>query len=251
MLHIIVAILVSISAFAKPTEHCIPKSPEHRYAAFYDVNPLAMTKAQFNADLDLLERVWGPYFDQIGCPLDVQRDWDDPTPNAYADRENGKCIIKMFGGLARAPYQTRSGQLYVACHELGHHIGGAPLYPADWASDEGQSDYWAALVCMKALGRSSSAGRLALSKVLAHLNGEPLPSRSTRSKLHRSSTMHTHPPAQCRLDLMDAGATCRANGRVSASDPRPGTCHNYERISPYKRLDLGSRPRCQYRPVVF
>ena len=239
---------VCLGLFSFANAECIPKDPAHRFAMYHDVNPLAMTKAQFNEDLDLLERHFAPMFARLGCPLVVNRDWNDSTPNAYAERKGGRCHISMFGGLARAPYQTRNGQLYVACHEIGHHIGGAPLYPSDWAADEGQADYFAAW-CMKSLGRSSSAGRLALAMVLSELSGDRvLPSRLNRSTVHRSSTLHSHPPAQCRLDTMDAGAACGASGRFSPRDPKIGACHSYSLASPYKRLDAGSRPRCFYKP---
>ena len=75
-------VTILIALFSNANAECIPKDDAHRYAVFYDVNPLAMTKSQFNADLDLLERTFAPMFAQLGCPLVVERYWDDPTPNA-------------------------------------------------------------------------------------------------------------------------------------------------------------------------
>ncbi len=44
---------------------------------------------------------------------------------------------------------------YVLCHEMGHFFAGAPLYNNDLhISSEGQSDYWAAAVCLKKLFRT-------------------------------------------------------------------------------------------------
>lgn len=42
----------------------------------------------------------------------------------------------------------------VACHELGHHIGGYPKKTVkryNWASVEGQADYYSTAVCMRQL----------------------------------------------------------------------------------------------------
>jgi hypothetical protein len=59
----------------------------------------------------------------------------------------------MFGGLARHQAITEDAMVLVACHELGHHLGGAPKKKdstgkSAWASNEGQSDYWGAMKCV-------------------------------------------------------------------------------------------------------
>jgi len=46
--------------------------------------------------------------------------------NAYASVDKqGQQFIHMFGGLARHPLMTEDAFLLVACHEFGHHYGGA------------------------------------------------------------------------------------------------------------------------------
>ena len=54
----------------------------------------------------------------------------------------------MFGGLARHKLVTPDGFALVACHEMGHHLGGAPRR-GGWASNEGQSDYYATTKCAR------------------------------------------------------------------------------------------------------
>jgi hypothetical protein len=121
----------------------------------------------------------------------------------------------MYGGLARYPGMTEMGFQIVLCHEIGHHLGGQPTYNQgrDWASVEGQSDYWATLSCMKTLGLDSMAGSLVTASVLARLSGDRTPSRSTRDTSKVRTTYEGHPRAQCRLDTMDWGREAK---------PRPG-----------------------------
>lgn len=40
------------------------------------------------------------------------------------------------------------------CHELGHHLGGAPFKPdISWMSTEGQADYFSGSTCLKKIWR--------------------------------------------------------------------------------------------------
>ena len=93
-----------------------------------------------------------------GAVLVAVKKWTDPTVNASAmqtmiDNQNIFAIY-MFGGLARHHTMTADGLALVVCHEIGHHIGGAPKkldYQGNlrWASNEGQADYWASSKCFK------------------------------------------------------------------------------------------------------
>ncbi len=111
-----------------------------------------ITEEVFHAVLDRVEEVYGPIIaEDFNAELSINRDWDNGTVNAYASRSGNKYIIKMFGGLARHETVTPLGFAAVACHETGHHIGGAPRYSRNtsWASTEGQSDYFAMLKCLR------------------------------------------------------------------------------------------------------
>jgi hypothetical protein len=57
----------------------------------------------------------------------------------------------VYGGLARHGEITPDGFALVLCHEIGHHLGGVPRYSGanGWASNEGQSDYFAATKCLR------------------------------------------------------------------------------------------------------
>jgi hypothetical protein len=110
-----------------------------------------VTESDFNDVLDEVEDFYFPVVARHGARFSVNRKWNDSTVNAYANQSNGTYFITMFGGLARRNEITKDGFQVVACHEVGHHLGGAPKYPGQWASNEGNSDYYATHACLKAL----------------------------------------------------------------------------------------------------
>ncbi|MCB9093166.1 MAG: hypothetical protein H6621_01790 [Halobacteriovoraceae bacterium] len=129
-----------------------------------------VTEEDFNQILDKVEKILGPYVAEKGGTLVVNRKWSDGTVNAYANRSGKNFMVTMFGGLARHAEATEDAFALVACHEIGHHIGGAPKKRnfgwgradddhnhiifgsgVSWASNEGQSDYWATLKCARRL----------------------------------------------------------------------------------------------------
>lgn len=114
----------------------------------------ALGKEDFMALLDKVEEIYGPEVEAKGAKLIIERNWDDGTVNAYAYQEGTNWHIAMFGGLARHETITIDGMTLVACHELGHHLGGAPRKSdwggaVGWASNEGQADYFGTLKCLK------------------------------------------------------------------------------------------------------
>ena len=78
----------------------------------------------------------------------------------------------MFGGFARHEAITADAFTLVVCHEIGHHLGGAPKKTRSagrngtrkrWATNEGQADYWATLKCLRKVWRGEDH-KVALSK---------------------------------------------------------------------------------------
>ncbi len=109
-----------------------------------------MTEEIFNQVLDHVYKVYEPIFKARGAEFVIERRWNDGTVNAFARQVGNRWIIRMFGGLARHETITPDGFYLVACHEIGHHLGGAPKYNGTgWASNEGQSDYFATLKCLR------------------------------------------------------------------------------------------------------
>lgn len=117
--------------------------------------PMAgITEAEFNAVIDRAERLFRDDIAKAGGKLVVNRRWTDGTVNAYAEQKGSEWHVSMFGGLARHPATTIEGFSLVICHELGHHIGGAPKISdwwggSMWATNEGGADYYATLKCLR------------------------------------------------------------------------------------------------------
>lgn len=123
-----------------------------------------ITEEQFNAVIDKVETLYAPIVASKGGVLKVVRKWNDGTVNAYALRTGKTWEVDMFGGLARHSTITEDGFALVVCHEIGHHIGGAPKKggatsgggwwggstgTSSWATNEGGADYFATLKCLR------------------------------------------------------------------------------------------------------
>ena len=243
----------------------------------------ATNKIEFDEVMDRVERVYGPIISKEGARLNVIRSWTNDQVNARAFRSGRTWNIEMFGGLARHTETTSDSLALVACHEIGHHIGGAPKrssFFGNWASNEGQSDYFGSLKCMRKLFtdeenleyvrthsidpevenrcrqnfstreeraicmRSSMAG-LALGLLAQDLKKETTrPEFTTPDQNKVSRTDHRHPATQCRVDTYFAGALCNVphSVEVAQDDPELGACTRKQNHQD------GLRSRCWYRP---
>lgn len=85
--------------------------------------------------------------------------WDSPYFGAGITRDENIYSMMILAGTTRIKDFTQDAYAALVCHELGHVLGGYPkqsIPHAEWASSEGQSDYFAASVCLpryfKAIG---------------------------------------------------------------------------------------------------
>ena len=239
-----------------------------------------MTQYEFDRVIESIEKYYIPIVKNFGATLIVNRKWTDPTVNAQAYQNGNKWYVDMFGGLARRPEITSDGFAMVLCHEIGHHIAGFPFVDT-WASDEGQSDYFALHGCAKVAWanddnvveeidpvakslcdnnlypeqsaslcyREMNAG-LSTATLLGALGGEKV-SFSTTDKKIVSRTSHTHPNAQCRLDTYVAGTLCYAKWSnlvipQSESESKSYLCYNKST----SKYDIQARPRCWFKPSI-
>ena len=240
-----------------------------------------MTKERFNEIIDRVDKFYRPIVKSKGGKLSWNRDWNSSTVNASAQRFFWMWKVNMYGGLARHPLVTDDGFALVVCHELGHHLGGAPKVGGlmAWASNEGQSDYFANLKCFRKVFesddneaiianmeipevvrekcsanhsldsdvalciRGAMAGK-SLAQLLGSLRGNSNVNFETPDTNVVSGTFDRHPEAQCRLDTFFAGAICdkRVNDDVSNDDTNAGTCSRGEGYSD------GVRPLCWFKP---
>lgn len=240
-----------------------------------------ITQKQFNQVMDRVEKLYGPEIKARGGRLVLKRLWDNPTVNASAQRSGSDYVLNMYGGLARHETITQDGMALVVCHEMGHHIGGAPKYDggSDWASNEGQSDYFANLKCLRRMFadegmaftgpkgedpgpkaaceksfssasdramcvRGSMAG-MSVTSLFRVLRGQTvLPRFDTPDQAVVAETQDGHPDTQCRLDTYYAGSVCarKVGDQVDETDVTKGTC------TPAGGQAAGFRPLCWYKP---
>ena len=128
-----------------------------------------MTEERFNAVIDKVEAVYSPIVESMNAKLSIIRKWDDGTVNAYAQRSGKTWKVSMFGGLARHEAITEDGFALVVCHEVGHHLGGAPKkagWFSTWATNEGQADYFATLKCLRKVFRAEKDQNESIVKTL-------------------------------------------------------------------------------------
>lgn len=242
-----------------------------------------MTEERFNEIIDKADAHYAPIVKDMGGKLKWGRKWSTETVNANASRGwFGSWKVNMYGGLARHELVTDDAFAMVVCHELGHHIGGAPKVGGAmaWAANEGQSDYFGTLKCFRRIyesenniaavekmiipaivtekcsasftaandvalcERSAMAGQ-SLSNLLGSLRSSGLTKFETPDTTVVNSTNNKHPAAQCRLDTYFAGALCdkRLNDDVSNTDATIGTCNSSTGET------VGVRPSCWYKEV--
>ncbi len=236
---------------------------------------------QFNSVLDTIQKIYGPVIAARGGVLQINRLWTDATVNASAQQQGKRYILNMYGGLARHEAVTMDGFALVACHELGHHLGGAPKKGYSWASNEGQADYYANLKCLRtvfsdstssaftrsAAGdelarkdcdqafqnaqdraicfRSAMAGKSVSTLFMALHQDQVEPSFDTPDTSVVSSMYNDHPATQCRMDTYLQGSICTqpVDAQLSDTDPVPGTCTRSGGFA------AGFRPLCWYKPA--
>lgn len=115
---------------------------------------VAITERELAGLIKEMEALYAPVArNHFQKSLKIELLWDDSTVNAESSRTEDKWIVSIYGGMARAPGMTLEAMALTICHELGHHLGGAPkshrLGEATWSSAEGQADYWATSKCLK------------------------------------------------------------------------------------------------------
>lgn len=279
---LLLATLISQPVFActkNGTEGFVPEN--NLFISAGDKSANTISEAEFNATIDSVEKIYAPIIATYGGELQVVRNWTDGTVNAYAEQEGKVWKVSMFGGLARHKTITKDGMALVVCHELGHHIGGVPRYAGDdWASNEGQSDYFATTKCLRRVWqgqdniaavrgmtipatlkascekqwsaqvdrdlcvRSGMAGD-SVAQLFAALSWQVKPAKfDTPDTKQVTSTLDSHPATQCRLDTYFQGALCEKayTEEIGQQDEVSGVCHGASGMT------VGLRPRCWFKP---
>ncbi|EQC44387.1 M48 family metalloprotease [Bacteriovorax sp. Seq25_V] len=243
-----------------------------------------LTEEEFNDIIDKVESIYKPIIAQeFNATLSVERNWTDGTVNAYASQSGRNWKVAMFGGLARHETITRDGFATVICHEIGHHIGGAPkkksFWSSSWASNEGQADYFGTSKCLRrfmelddnativskmeipttvekkcsvftteneiAMCQRGAMAGMSLANLFHALRNLQTPLKfDTPDSRVVTTTDDNHPAPQCRLDTYFSGAICTVDHEVDASQTDA-------KIGFCNRVDGmtdGVRPLCWYKP---
>lgn len=241
----------------------------------------AMTEERFNEIADRVEIFYSPVVKTKKSVLVFNKNWADNTVNASAIRFGGTAwFVNLYGGLARHPLVTDDGFMLVICHEMGHHLGGAPTVGGIngfWAAVEGQADYFATMKCMKSILKNDDnisiaekmeidpflkktcaeknynqneiamcerigMASMSVGRLLSSLKDNAIIHFETPDKSIVTKTDKAHPKAQCRLDTYLAGILCNNTEEMNRKDPLAGACLKRDGYSE------GIRPLCWYRP---
>ncbi len=120
------------------------------------LNQAQAEAAELAQNEERLVQLMTPYAKERGLMgINITKTTDFPD-NFGSMEIKGYMIEIALGSEVRRLHPRLSEDVfsYVLCHELGHFFAGAPLYKnEDSLSTEGQSDYWAAAVCLKKLFR--------------------------------------------------------------------------------------------------
>lgn len=218
-----------------------------------------ITEEQFNENIRYISEVYEPIVKKHGARLRITGQWSSNQINAAARQAFGIWDVVFTGGLARRPEMSSDGMMLILCHEMGHHLGGFSMAPGvsspipipvptgAWASNEGQSDYYATHVCShkvwgsqlveNAKFRQSAPANIkshcdgiwqntdeqnlcyrslvaakAISYTMAVLKKDPtMPSFESPDSSKSNETNHKHPETQCRMDTSFQGALCIAD----------------------------------------
>lgn len=243
-----------------------------------------MTEKLFNDLIKQVQDLYGPIVKSKGANLIIRGDWKDGTVNAYARKDGKNFYVQMFGGLARHATITPLAFVLVQCHEVGHHIGGAPQLSAFGNvkySNEGQSDYWGTAKCLrrfletygepdseadtptpayvkeqcsKSFEHADDRGVCEKTSMAGHSLGnlfrdlrkqsKPLDFKTPDTKTV-SRTYDGHPDSQCRLDTYFQASLCPVDFDKDVSD----TDYNVGTCTTEKGAKVGVRPLCWFAPT--
>ncbi len=246
-----------------------------------------LTQIQYNNVVNKFESTYSPIVRNLGGNLVINRLWTDGTVNSNAVREGQNWIINSYGGLARHPSITTDGLALVLCHEVGHHLGGAPKIaharPENkWATNEGQADYFATLKCLrhvflndnneaiikkmtvpselsaackKSFSNAADANicirsgmaGVSVSNLFANLSHRYPALFSSPDQSVVDITYDNHPDFQCRLDTFFQGSICTANPNEDVSQTDEVQGTCHKTLG----YSTGLRPACWFKATVL
>lgn len=274
-------LLLILGAKAEETITCFPSNDLRFYKNQKFLNTI--DKEEFDFLIKKVEAAMSPIVSEtLKKKLVFNSFWENATVDAATTRdEEFNPVINVYGGLARHPLISRDGFLLLLCHEVGHHLGGAPksfrgkTTTRGWSSAEGEADYFAVTKCLPRIfndgndlknssleletinlknallkckddvcARIILAGKK-VSDVFASIRkSNALPEITNKDPSIVEQTYYMHPSPQCRLDTYIAGARCEMSIDILFDnfDPRIGACSSNS---------IGARPECWFKESEF
>lgn len=259
-LRLAVLSLPLIFVFSTPALACLAHAwhlADHYPATYrYQILPddphrSEVEKSDFLSIPHLVSALFAADYEKAHLKVKATFDWEKPFFTAWAHQHSdNEFSINFWGGMARIPSMTKDAFALVACHEIGHIMGGEPKMKISsflWATSEGQSDYFATGDCLKrylklttkkddhldleaspslytrcrlafrddldfSICLKSGNAALAFGEVLNYLSEEDLGiSLEEQSLVSVEETLfNSYPDIQCRVDTLVAGALCSA-----------------------------------------
>jgi hypothetical protein len=167
---ILLLLIFAVQAFACPVDRSVIESMKSRpHFKSMVISDNGLTEKDFRSLISRVRKVYDPMFEARGYAIEYLLYWDVDEGNAMTtEAADPKKVWFMFsGGLLRGRYTTKDSFLFIACHEIGHHMGGFPKEGGDhaWCSTEGEADYFANLKCMKEILRGDPENAAVAAKV--------------------------------------------------------------------------------------
>ena len=244
----------------------LPETDRSRYEILpTDLTTSTITEDLFYTVINRVEFLYSSEFAAKGILVDFNADWETSYFSAWAHDDNPPLYsLNFWGGMARIPGVNEYAWAFIACHEVGHLLGGAPMNSLElyaWGSAEGQSDYFAGAHCLKryfdsfpysgkkvelapSIERSCKQNQYCLNsakaaesfaKVIKYLYRDTPPINLETPSLIRpeSSILRSYPDAQCRIDTIFESGKCIND----SSSLENWVCEE----------GLGSRPSCWFK----
>ncbi len=144
-------------AIAKMYPPC-PKDRPDYFCISADMAPNSpIDIVQFYTTPAQIQQLFQTELAQLPYPLVLNAEWESPLFGAGVSLFENNFRLMILGGTTRVKGLTPDAYAAIVCHELGHVIGGSPFQTiqfAEWSSAEGQSDFFAANVCLPRYFRS-------------------------------------------------------------------------------------------------
>ncbi|UYL07466.1 hypothetical protein B9G69_010460 [Bdellovibrio sp. SKB1291214] len=125
---------------------------------FMQTAEASMSESAFSTLLNIIQKNYPD--------IEIQGSWDNETVNAQAMRFDESKLVVIYGGLAHERTTTVDSFTLMVCHEIGHHLGEKPYFPAvgaaPWVTGEGAADYYSVQSCFNKLAPTIAEQKVTL-----------------------------------------------------------------------------------------